>query len=235
MMNTKQARGEVDRNRGSESFFNLQNFVVLVPGRGRSGGVRALGVLSASATDVLDDGAVDGVVELLGTSGSGKLEPEDECGLDREVIGEVMEDESEGDALEEREESEDHPVREPLGIILSSRSLESLEGEVGGEEPPDHVGDGESEAVDEDQADEGDRGDKDAISLGNVGLLFDLEEDWVPRELFVELSHILQEPLMRLLDNGVSLDLLGSVVEGSFRVLELRVAILSGGGHLVNR
>ena len=58
-----------------------------------------------------------------------------------------------------------------------------LEGKVGGEEPSDHVGDGEGEAVDEDQADDSAQGDKDAIRLGDVGLLFDLDEDPVPREL----------------------------------------------------
>ena len=94
-----------------------------------------------------------------------------------------MEDETEGDALEEGEESEHDPVREPLSVVLSSRSLKSLEGEIGGEEPSDSIGDGEGEAVDEDQADKGDRGDKNAISFGDVGLLFDLDEDRVPREL----------------------------------------------------
>jgi hypothetical protein len=37
---------------------------------------------------------------------------------------------------------------------------------------------------------------------------------------------------MRLLENGVRLDMLGGVIEGSFGVLELRVAALSGGRHL---
>jgi hypothetical protein len=52
---------------GEASHFNLYNLVVLVPGGGRGRDVRARRVLSAYATDIEDDGAEDGVVELLGT------------------------------------------------------------------------------------------------------------------------------------------------------------------------
>lgn len=76
-----------------------------------------------------------------------------------------------------------NPVSEPLDIIIVTGALDSLDGEVGGEEPSDEVGDGGSESVDEDQeGEEGDSSDS-AISLGNVGLLLELVGKGVPGEL----------------------------------------------------
>lgn len=70
---------------------------------------------------------------------SGKLEPEDEDGLKREVPGQVVEDDAEGDALEEVEEAEDGPVRQPLDVILGLGAFNGPKGEIGGESPTDEI------------------------------------------------------------------------------------------------
>lgn len=47
-----------------------------------------------------------------------ELEPEDEDGLEREVPGKVVEDDAEGEGLEEVEEAEDDPVGQPLDVVI---------------------------------------------------------------------------------------------------------------------
>lgn len=48
-----------------------------------------------------------------------------------------------------------YPVREPLLVVIGAGRLDGLDGEVGGEDPADEVGDGlgEAEHVEEDQDD----------------------------------------------------------------------------------
>jgi len=183
-------------------------------GVGRGGGR----VLSTLGPNVVNDGTADRVVEGLCTLGGRELEPENESGLDGEVPWNVVQDNAESDALDEGEPAEDDPVCQPLNVVIVTGSLESAEGEVGGEGPTDEVGDGESEGVDEDKADEGDGGDESTVGLGDLSLLFELDKDGVLAQLFVELSDVLEEAVLALLDYWVSLDLLGGVVNGSLCV-----------------
>jgi len=183
-----------------------------VPGIGRGGGVGGGGVSGALALEVIDDGLDDGVVESHGAPGGGELEPEDERGLDGEVVRDVVEDGAEGQALDEGEEPEDSPVGEPLGVVILSGGLDGAVGEVGGEGPSDEVGDGEREGVDEDGGEEEGGGDERAVRLGDLGLGLELVEDRVLAQLLVELGDVLSEALVRLLDGRVGTDLLGSVL-----------------------
>jgi len=125
-----------------------------------------------------------------------------------------VQDETEGHALEEGKEPEDSPIRQPLDVILSAGTLDSAVGEVGRKSPANEVGDGKGESIDEDHGEEDSAGDEDTVRLGDLSLLLKLEEDRVPAELFVKLSHVLSKGLMRLLDGRVGFDLLSDVLGG---------------------
>jgi len=185
-------------------------------------------VRRAPATDVVDNRLNDGVVECLRTLGVRELQPEDEGGLDGEVIGNIVQDEAESHALEEGEETEDGPVGQPLDVVLMTRRLEGAIGEVGWERPSDEVRDGESERVDEDGRKEDCAGTESAVSLGHLGLFLELDHDWVSGELLVELANVLGEALARLLDGGMRFDLLGHVRRGGLRLVEARTELGPG-------
>ena len=51
-------------------------------------------------------------------TGDRELEPEDEDGLEDEVPWDVVEDEAEGEGLEEVEEAKDDPVGQPLDVVI---------------------------------------------------------------------------------------------------------------------
>ena len=68
-----------------------------------------------------------------------ELEPENEESLEGEVPWEVIEDDTESERLDKVEETKDRPVSQPLDVILRSRCLEGLEGQVGRECPTEEV------------------------------------------------------------------------------------------------
>lgn len=86
-----------------------------------------------------ESGADDLAVDHLGTLGLGEHEPDNGKGLYGVVPGNVVEDDA-GEGLEESEHAENNPVGEPLDVILRLGALKSLEGEVGGDEEADEVG-----------------------------------------------------------------------------------------------
>ena len=77
-----------------------------------------------------------------------ELEPEDEDALEGEVPGDVVEDDTEADRLNEGEEAEDDPVREPLDVVLVAGGLKGLDREEGGKGPTDEIRNGRGERVD---------------------------------------------------------------------------------------
>jgi len=99
---------------------------LLINGRRISGGVR-------------QEWLQKDMVGRLSAAESRKLEPEDENGLERKVPGQVVEDDTEGDTLEEVEETKDSPVSQPLDVILGLGALNGPEGEIGGESPSDEI------------------------------------------------------------------------------------------------
>ena len=112
-----------------------------------------------------------------------ELEPEDEDGLERKVPGEVVEDDAEGEGLEEVEEAEDDPVGEPLDVIGMARRLEGLDGEEGGEGPADEVGDGRREGVDAVEDGEEKDGTEESVALGHLSALLERVQSRVLGEL----------------------------------------------------
>lgn len=54
----------------------------------------------------------------LGTSESRKLEPDNEQRLECEIPGDVIEDNTKSEGLQEIEEAKDNPISEPLNIIV---------------------------------------------------------------------------------------------------------------------
>lgn len=115
--------------------------------------------------------------------GGGKLEPDDESGLDGEVPWNVVDDKTESEALDKVEETKDGPVSQPLDVIFVAGSLDGAHREEGREGPSDEVGNGESEGVDEDHGEESQRGDDDTVVLGHASLFLQLVEDRVPTKL----------------------------------------------------
>lgn len=91
----------------------------------RLGDRRAWGSLD----ELCKDGAEELDVDDLGTLGLGEHEPGGDQRLDGVVPGEVVDEESDGEGLEEREEAEDSPVGQPLNVILRALGLKSAEGE----------------------------------------------------------------------------------------------------------
>jgi len=78
-------------------------------------------------------------VDSLGATEGRELEPDDKHRLEGEVPGNVVEDDWEGEGLEEVEEAEDDPVREPLDVVMRRRRLDGLEGEICGKAPSDEI------------------------------------------------------------------------------------------------
>lgn len=68
-----------------------------------------------------------------------ELEPEDEKSLEGEVPGKVVEDDTKSEAFEEVEEAKNDPVCEPLDIISRTGRFDSLDGEIGGENPTEKI------------------------------------------------------------------------------------------------
>jgi hypothetical protein len=78
---------------------------------------------------------------------SRELKPYNEHGFHCKVPREVIQHHSEGETLNKVEKAKDNPVGEPLDVIMGRGRLDSLEGEVGREEPADKVGDWSSEGI----------------------------------------------------------------------------------------
>lgn len=76
------------------------------------------------------------------------MEVEDEEGLASEIPREIVQHCPQREALGEVEETEDDPVCQPLNVIIVTRSLEGLDGKIGGERPTEQIGDGGSKRVD---------------------------------------------------------------------------------------
>jgi len=131
------------------------------------------------------------------------LEPEDECGLEDKVEGEVVKDHPQGNALDEVEETKDAPVGKPLDVILVLRGLDSLEGEEGREAPANEVGDGEGEGVEEEEEGEEGNGADGGICLGDLRPGLELVGSGVLAELLVNLADVVGSLLLDVDDGGV--------------------------------
>lgn len=112
-----------------------------------------------------------------------ELEPEDEDGLEREIPGKVVENDAEGEGLEEIEEAKDDPVSQPLDVVIMARGLESLDRQVGGDTPADEVGHGGGECVDAVKDNEETNCANECVALGNLCPLFELDKSGVLGEL----------------------------------------------------
>jgi len=110
-----------------------------VAGGGLGGGGLGVGSDNPLLVKTLEERLHNGTISDLSTSEGRELEPENEEGLEGEVPWEVVEDDAEGKGLDKVEETEDDPVSQPLNIILRSRGLEGLEGQVGGKSPTEEV------------------------------------------------------------------------------------------------
>ena len=104
-----------------------------------------LDVTRGVTSDRLESGPQETVVHDLGTLSRGEHEPDDSKGLESVVEGEPVEDNVD-EALDEGEESEHHPVSQPLHVVLGLRSLKRDEREVGRDEEAKHVGEEAGEA-----------------------------------------------------------------------------------------
>lgn len=116
-------------------------------------------------------------------AGDGELEPEDEDRLESEVPGEVVQDNTGSERLEEVEEAEHDPVSQPLDVVIVTRGLESLDGEVGGDAPANEVGDRGREGVDRVKGTEDNNCANEGVALGDLCPLLELVERWVLGEL----------------------------------------------------
>lgn len=166
------------------------------------------------------------MVEHLSSPGGGKLQPKNEGGLDREVPGEVVEDDTKGDALEESEEAENDPVSQPLDVIVMSGALDSDVGQISRECPSNEVRDGQRKGVDEDEKKEGDDAGDGAVCFRYTSPVLHLDEERVLAELCIKLGNVLDHSLLSLLHHGVSLNLLRGTVESSLGVLNSRMGVL---------
>lgn len=84
------------------------------------------------------EGADEALVQLVGTKSHGEVEPEKEGTLQQPVEGEVV-----GDGITEKldhvEESKDHPVGQPLSVIVLGDGFDGADGNVGWVQEADEV------------------------------------------------------------------------------------------------
>jgi hypothetical protein len=109
--------------------------------------------------------------------GSGELEPEDKESLEGIVEGEIVKNHSQGEGFKEVEETEHNPVREPLDVVLVTRSLNSLEREISWEEPSNKVRGRGSKGVNEDENRSEAHSTHDQEGLGYLSTLLKVVED----------------------------------------------------------
>jgi len=98
----------------------------------RGGGGCSGGDCTSVLIHVGENGLEDGEVHSLCAAESGKLKPDDEDGLEGKVPGEIVKDETEGEAFQKVEEAKYDPVRQPLDIILVTSGFNCLERQEGG-------------------------------------------------------------------------------------------------------
>jgi len=124
----------------------------------------------------------------LGTTESGKCQPQQEHKLEGEVEGEPVDDVDQ--ALNHGEESENDPVSEPLGIVILLGGEEGIQGVVSGDDEAGEVGQELASEV-EDNEEEVESGEPNGgVDLGDRGLLLKVVEGGILRKLTVELVDI---------------------------------------------
>jgi hypothetical protein len=170
-------------------------------------GLRGGNTTTLVVGDAGQSGLESGIVELLGTAELREVEVHDEDGLDGEVPGDIVEDEAKSEALGQVEETEDDPVGEILDVIGVSGGLDGAEGEVGGEEEADEIGNGHGESVDGVKEEDHGGTTKDEVRLGHIGALLSLGEHRVLGELLVELADVVVGLVLSGQEGGVRLHL----------------------------
>jgi hypothetical protein len=170
-------------------------------------GLRGGNTTTLVVSDASKSGLESGVVELLGTAELREVEVHDEDGLDGEVPGDIVEDEAESKALGQVEETKDDPVGKVLDVIGVSGGLDRAEGEVGGEEEADEVGNGHGESVDGVEEEDHGGTTEHEVRLGHIGALLSLGEHGVLGELLVELVHVVVGLVLSGQEGGVRLHL----------------------------
>lgn len=163
---------------------------------------------SSREAEVQDDGLQSGVVDGLCSSESGELKPDDECRLEGKVPGNVVENDREGQALKEVEETEDDPVGEPLDIVVGGGGLDGLEGEISWESPADEIGDGLRGSVEGMENDDEDDEANGGVDLGDLSSLLKVVESGELCELLVELVDVDGGLVLRLDEDRVLLNFL---------------------------
>lgn len=113
----------------------------------------------------------------------GELEPEDEETLEGKVPGEIVENDAEGEAFQEVEETKDDPISKPLDVILVAGRLYCFNGKESGKDPTDEVGGWLSECIDGVEDEKEDDAAEESVGLWNLSTLFELDEDGVFGEL----------------------------------------------------
>jgi len=163
------------------------------------------------------DWADDVVVRMSSSPGLRKLQPDDEHGLEDKVIGQIVQQRPQHEALQEVERPEDDPVAQPLDIIIVSWALEGLEGQIRWNGPSDEVRDGVGEWVDEKEDRAKDNSSDHTPRLWNIGPLLQMSEDGVFAELLVELGNIVLRLVLGVNHSGVVTKVLSTLAGGRHR------------------
>jgi len=137
--------------------------------------------------DIGEHGFQDRQVDDLCAAESGELEPDDEDCLESKIPWEVIKHQTECNAFREVEEAKDDPVCKPLDVILVSGGLDRLERKVCWNRPSNEGRHRASEGVHEVEKKEEEKTAKDGIGFRNLGALFKRIQNWIFRELLVEL------------------------------------------------
>ncbi len=110
---------------------------------------------------------------------SWELEPKNGDRLDCEVPRDVIQNNAESKRFQEIEKSKDDPICEPLDVIMSARTFNSPEGQVGGDTPTHKVGYRSSKGVERVKKDKKQQSANDAVRLGNLSALLEIVQDRV--------------------------------------------------------
>jgi len=173
--------------------------------------------------DIGQDRLKCSVVRLLGAAEGRELQPEHKQALERKVPREVVEDEGQGKALQKVEKAENNPVCQPLNVVIVTRALERLEGQVSGQGPANEVGDRGSERVEEVKEGANSDAANEEIALGELQALLGVIHDRIFRQLLVKLSDVVVNIALYLLEYGV----LGDLLRGGHDVIFERQELMN--------
>lgn len=108
-----------------------------------------------------------------------ELKPKDGNRLDREVPRDVIKNNAESKGFQEIEKTKNDPICEPLDVVVSAGTFNSLEGKVSGNTPSYKVGHRSGKGIERVKENEKHHCANYTVRLGDLGALLKIVQDWI--------------------------------------------------------